>query len=184
MVMHSRSYIQNNSMKLTAKEIASIGMMVAIIEVSKVALMHIPNVELTSFWIIMFTLCFGKLVLFVIPVFILIEGVMFGFGIWWVMYLYAWPILALATHLLRKITSVWSWAMVSAVFGLSFGMMCALPYVVIGTVDGGLGSGLIAGFTWWVAGIPWDIVHGVANFVIMLVLYNPIKRVVEIVRKM
>lgn len=171
-------------MKLTTKEIASIGMMAAIIEVSKVALMNIPNIELTSFWIIMFTLCFGKLVLFVIPVFILIEGAMFGFGLWWVMYLYAWPLLAFVTFMLRKMKSVWSWSILSAGFGLSFGFLCALPYVVIGAADGGIMNGLYAGFTWWVAGIPWDIVHGIGNFVIMLIFYHPVKRVVDKIKEM
>lgn len=36
-------------------------------------------------------------------------------------------------------------------------------------------GGLRAGFTWWVAGIPWDITHGVGNFVLMLVLYRPVR---------
>ena len=35
--------------KLTIKDIALIGLMVAIIEVCKVAIAHIPNVELTTF---------------------------------------------------------------------------------------------------------------------------------------
>ena len=29
-------------------------------------------------------------------------------------------------------------------------------------------------FSWWVAGIPWDITHGIGNFVLMLILYTPI----------
>lgn len=40
-------------------------------------------------------------------------------------------------------------------------------------------------FTWWVAGIPWDIVHGVSNFIICLVLYRPIdlamKRILQMI---
>lgn len=161
--------------KLTIKDITLIGMMVAIIEVCKVVLAGIPNIELTSFWIIMFTLFLGKRICYVIPVFILIEGAMYGVQLWWVMYLYAWPILALATWLLRKRDSIFTYAMLSAIFGLFFGFLCALPYVVIGAVDGGIVNGLYAGFTWWVAGIPWDIVHCVGNFVIMLVLYTPVK---------
>ena len=75
-----------NSSKLTTKDITTIAMMVAIIEACKVALAGIPNVELTSFWIILFTIYFKKRILFVIPVFILIEGAMYGFGLWWIMY--------------------------------------------------------------------------------------------------
>ena len=79
--------------KLTIGDIALMGVMVAVIEVCKVALNFLPNIELTSFWIIMFTLLFRWRILFVIPVFILVEGAMYGFGLWWIMYLYAWPLL-------------------------------------------------------------------------------------------
>lgn len=164
-----------NKSKVTIKDIALVGMMVAIIEVCKVALAWAPNIELTSFWIIMFTLFFGKRILYVIPVFILIEGAMYGMHLWWIMYLYAWPLLAFLTWLLRKRDSIFTYSMLSAIFGLFFGFLCALPYVVIGAVDGGIVNGLYAGFTWWVAGIPWDMVHCVGNFVIMLVLYTPVK---------
>lgn len=162
---------------LTIKEITLIGMMVAVIEVCKVALAGLPNIELTSFWIIMFTLFFGKRILFVVPVFILIEGAMYGMHLWWIMYLYAWPLLALITWIFRKQKSVWFWSILSGIFGLMFGFLCSFPYVVIGTVDGGIRNGLYAGFTWWVAGIPWDITHCIGNFVLMMVLHKPIRLV-------
>lgn len=163
------------SKKLTVQDIALVGVMVAVIEVSKAALGFLPNIELTSFWIILFTLFFGWRILFAVPAFILIEGAIYGFGLWWVMYLYAWPLLALLAWLFRKQESVWFWSILSAAFGLMFGFLCAIPYVVIGAADGGLMGGLTAGFTWWVAGIPWDITHGVGNFVLMLVLYRPVR---------
>ena len=164
-------------MKVTTKDIALIGMMVALIEVCKVALMGIPNVELTTFLIIMFSIYFGKKIFFVIPVFILIEGTMFGFGIWWVMYLYMWPSLAIIAMKFKNMDSVFGWSILSGIFGLLFGFFCAIPYVVTGTFDGGIINGLYAGFTFWIAGIPWDLVHGIANFIIMLVLYKPVQNV-------
>lgn len=162
--------------EIAVQDIALIGVMVAVIEVSKAALAFLPNIELTSFWIILFTLFFGWRILLVVPAFILIEGVIYGFGLWWVMYLYAWPLLALAVWLFRKQESVWFWSILSSVFGLMFGFLCAIPYVAIGAADGGgLIGGLTAGFSWWVAGIPWDIAHGVGNFVLMLTLYRPVR---------
>jgi len=146
-------------------------LMVAIIEVSKVALAQIPNVELTSFWVIMFTLYFGTRIFYVIPVFILIEGMMYGFNLWWIMYLYAWAMLALVVLLLRKMNTAWDWSFVSGLFGLCFGFLCAIPYIFT--------SGIAGAFAWWVAGIPWDLVHGIANFIIMLVLYKPMKLVMS-----
>ncbi|MBP3852427.1 MAG: hypothetical protein J6D36_07775 [Erysipelotrichaceae bacterium] len=34
-------------------------------------------------------------------------------------------------------------------------------------------------FTWWIAGIPYDIAHGIANFLIMILLYKPVYHVME-----
>ena len=155
---------------LTSRDIVLAGMMVAIIEVCKGAMAALPNIELTSFWIIVFTLFFEWKIIFVIFAFIFMEGVLYPFGLWWVMYLYAWPLLAFLTWLFRRQSSVWFWCVLSALFGLSFGFLCSLPYAAIGMADGGLFQGLTAAFTWWVAGIPWDMVHGGGNFIVMLVL--------------
>lgn len=165
--------MKTKSMKLSVRDIVLIGMMIAIIEVCKVLMMNIPNIELTTFWIIMFTLYFGKHILYVIPAFILIEGTMFGFGMWWLMYLYLWPLLALVTWIFRKSDSAWTWATIAGVFGLLFGLLGAIPYIVT--------SGIHGAFAWWIAGIPWDITHGIGNFVIMLILYRPIRAIMKIV---
>ena len=107
--------------RLTVQDIATIGMMVAIIEVCKVVFMGLPNVELTTFWIIMFSIYFGNKVFWAIPVFILIEGAMFGFHIWWIMYLYMWPSLALLARILKKIDSVMAYSILSSAYGFLFG---------------------------------------------------------------
>ena len=88
--------------KITVRDIAITGMMIATIEVAKNALAFIPNVELVSLLVILFTLYFGKKILFVIPAFILLEGCIYGFGLWWIMYLYTWPLLVLITWIFRK----------------------------------------------------------------------------------
>ena len=169
--MHLRLSIQKQNNKITTRDITIMALAVAIIEVSKVALAQIPNVELTSFWVIMFTLYFGPRIFYVIPVFILIEGVMYGFGLWWIMYLYAWPLLAIVVLLLKRMNSAWDWSFVSGLFGLLFGFLCAIPYIFT--------SGFAGAVAWWIAGIPWDLVHGIANFAIMLVLYKPMKYVMS-----
>ena len=169
--------------KNVVKDVATVGLMVAFIEAEKFALAGIPNVELTSFFLIMFALYFGRLIYFAIPVFILIEGAVYSFGLWWIMYLYAWPLLVLATRLIGKRLSGFGLAMLSGAFGLSFGALCAIPYIFIGTFDGGVLQGLKVAAAYWVAGIPFDIIHGVANFMIMLLLYKPIVRVMKRVKE-
>ena len=34
-------------------------------------------------------------------------------------------------------------------------------------------------FAWWVAGIPFDLIHGISNFAIMLALYRPISNLLR-----
>ncbi len=174
----------NNAFKLATKDITTIAMMIAIIEACKIVLAGIPNVELTTFWIILFTLYFRKRIVFVIPSFILIEGAMYGFGLWWIMYLYSWPLLSLITWAFHKMNSAVSWSILSGIFGLLYGALCSIPYFIIGTVSEGIQSGLASGFAWWIAGIPFDLIHGVSNFVIMLVLYHPVSKVLAKHQKM
>lgn len=164
-------------MKLKTKDITLIAMMVAVIEVSKFLLAQIPNVELTTFWIMMFSLYFGKRVYYAIIVFIVIEGLIYGIQLWWIMYLYAWPILAFITMRLKD-KSTLNMSIVACIFGLLFGFLCSFPYFFIGAVES-LKVGFQSAFAWWIAGIPWDLVHGVANFMIMSLLHKPILRVME-----
>jgi len=164
---------------ITARDIAYVGLMVAVIEVSKAALSFLPNIELTSFWIILFTLCFGWRIMVIVPVFILVEGMIYGVHLWWIMYLYVWPLLVLLTWIFRKKDQALFWAILSGAFGLSFGFLCSLVYLVIGIGEGGLQAGIGAQFGWWVAGIPYDLVHCLGNFTLMLLLYRPIRKAIR-----
>jgi hypothetical protein len=157
------------------KDIAYIGMAVALIESCKVALSFLPNIELTSFWLVMFTLFMGWKALVIIPVFITIEASLYGPHVWIIMYLYVWPILVLLTLLFRKNKSALFWALLSGFFGLAFGLLCTPAQVIFFTKPDTIQKALKAGFTWWVAGIPFDIAHCIGNFSLMLVLYHPIR---------
>ncbi len=157
--------------KLSVRDIVLLGMMVCSLEVGKLALAMIPNVEIVSLMIIVYTVCFGVKTIYAIIVFVLLECVFWGVGLWTIMYLYVWPILGIAAYFFRKIDSKWFWSVFSAIFGLLFGPLCSLTYLVMG--------GLKVAFGWWIAGIPWDLVHCVANFVVMFVLYSPLVRLLR-----
>ena len=163
-----------------AKEIAQIGLMIAVIEAAKLAMANLPNIELTSFLLIIFTLYFGKRTLFAVPAFILIEVMIYGFNpLWVIAYCYVWPLLCLATLLFKNIPkSAFAPALLSGFFGLFFGFLCSFPYLFI-TTGTNPDASLASAITWWIAGIPFDVIHGVSNFIIMLVLYLPVSRVLD-----
>lgn len=154
------------SFKLTVSDIAIIGIMVATLEGGKLALSFLPNVEIVTLLIILYTLCFGRKVFYAIFTFICIEIFIYGFNLWVIMYFYIWPLLAGISYLCRKKTGTLFWSFLSAFFGLFFGAFCAIPYIFT--------SGLAGAFAWWIAGIPFDILHCISNFVLAFVLFQPL----------
>lgn len=148
------------------KDIAIIGMLCAVIVAAKEAISFLPNIELVTLLIIVTTLVMGKKALFVIYVFVLIEGFLYGFGLHFIYYLYVWLVLFIVTISLKKHTSPLLWAMVSAFYGFTYGSLCSITHFIIG--------GPASGFAFIVSGIPFDIVHGVANFIIALALFKPL----------
>ena len=89
-------------MKYTTFEIVILGMLGAIACVCQVALSFLPNIEVVSILFIVYTKVFGKKALFPIYVFVLLEGIFWGFGSWWIMYLYIWAVLWSITMLCRR----------------------------------------------------------------------------------
>ena len=158
---------------LTTKDIVLIGIMLSLIEAVKFSLSFIAGVEIVSLLFIIYTLFFKEKMLYVLPAFYLIEGVLFGFGIWWFAYLYIWAILVFVVYLFRRNESAWFWSIVSGIFGLSFGFLCSFVYLVTG--------GINMAITWWIAGIPTDILHGISNFVLCLILFKPLNRVIKLI---
>ena len=157
------------------KDIALIGMMSAIMITAQVALSFLPNLELVSLLIILYTLIFGWKALYIIYVFVTVEGLIYGFGLWFINYLYVWTVLFIIVMLLRKLHSGFLWAVISGLFGLSFGALCSIPYFITG--------GIASGFAYWAQGIPFDLLHGGGNLVAALVLYQPLYYILSRLQK-
>lgn len=108
-------------MKRSVMELAFAALLTAILFVQQVALSVLPNVHLCAVLILWYTVSFPRLLPLILPGFLLLEGIFYGFGLWWLSYLYIWPLLALAALLLRKKerpASVWAVPGVRAVLWL------------------------------------------------------------------
>ena len=137
----------------------------------QVALSGIPNVHITAVLIILTAVFFGWRCMYSIAVFIMLEGFFWGFAMWWFCYWYLWPILGIAAVLMRKNDSALVWAIVAAVHGLIFGALCSIPYLFIG--------GWQMALSWWISGIPYDVIHCVSNTVLTFVLLPPLRDLLE-----
>lgn len=142
-------------------------LLAAVLVASKFALDGLPNIELVSLLVILYTLEFPRLALRAVYTYVFVYGLLNGFGIWWFPQLYVWALLAGAAWLLRGWDSALLWALVSGLFGLAYGALYALSY--------GAMNGPAAGVAWWIAGIPFDLLHGAGNFLVALALFRPLR---------
>lgn len=162
------------------KDTVIIGMLGALLVAVQFTLAFLPNLELVSLLIIIFTCILGKKTLYIISIFILLEGFLFGFGIWWLNYLYVWFVLYFLTLLFIKMEdTVLKWALLSGFFGISFGALCTIPYFFFIYYNGTVQLGFHNAFAYWISGIPFDITHGIANFVLALFLYRPLANILK-----
>ncbi len=151
----------------SVRKIVFIAAMTAVLEAAKFALNAIANVELISLLTIIFTLYFGwQAALPALLIFAVIESLWWGISLWTVTYFYVWPVLILLAWIFRKQMNRLTAACLSSLYGFAFGFLCAFTTLVI--------AGPGAAFAWWVAGIPYDLVHGVSNFVIAYLLFDPL----------
>ena len=155
----------------TVRGLVLIAVMTAILEAAKFTLNSIANVELVTLLLIVFTKHFGKE--YALPsslLFALIECIWWGFGIWTITYFYVWPLLVLITDRIST-DELWVHCVLSAMFGLFFGALCSLTTL--------LTAGPAAALAWWIAGIPYDLIHAAGNLVLCLLLYRPLMKALQ-----
>lgn len=155
-------------MSCAAREVALFGVLGGLTFAAKVAMAPLPNIEPVSLLLLVFAVSFGKKALFPIYVYVLLEFALFGFGLWSAAYLYVWAVLALVAWLMRRMTSPLGWAVLSGAFGLLFGALCSPVYLLTG--------GPAFALSWWLSGIPFDLAHCAGNFMLTLVLFNPLRK--------
>lgn len=153
--------------------VVTVGLLSAILVAVQVGLAFLPNIELVSVLLLVFTLTYKNKVFYIIYVFAILEGLIYGFGIWWFNYLYVWTVWAIIVMIMRKNNSVILWAVACGAFGLGFGALCAIPYFITGGIGGGI--------AYWTAGIPYDITHCIANFAVTFILFKPLMKLMEMV---
>lgn len=157
--------------KLLAREITLFGILGALTFGAKVVMSWMPNIEPVSLMVMLYAVTFGRKAVYPIYLYVLLEILIYGLGTWNIMYLYIWTILALAAWLLRKMESPLGWAMLCGVFGLAFGALCAPVDIAIGGVGYAVSK--------WASGIIFDIWHCAGNFVIALLVFNPMRKLLS-----
>ncbi len=150
-------------MKLTIREIAIFGMLGAVMYVSKMVMEIIPNVHLLGVLTIAYTIVYRNKALYPIYIYVILNGIFCGFATWWIPYLYLWTILwGIVMLLPKKMPSkiqVFVYMIVCAAHGFLFGTLYAPVQAVLYGLD------FKETIAWIIAGLPWDFIHGISNFV-------------------
>ena len=138
---------------------------------AKYIMSWLPNIEPVSLMVMLFAVVFGKKWVYPVYLYVAMEILFYGISLWNLNYLYIWAVLAVLASCMKTMESPLGWAILSGVYGLAFGALCGIVDVFIG------GFGYAAAK--WVSGIPFDISHCLGNFFVALVLFKPMRKLLE-----
>ncbi len=149
-------------MKITTKEIAIFAMLGAVMYASKIIMEFAPNIHLLGTFTIAYTIVYRKKALYPIYTYVIINGIFSGFAAWWLPYLYLWAVLwgcvmLLPKHIPKKVQPL-VYMSVCAAHGFLFGTLYAPVQALL------YGMNLKGMISWIIAGLPWDMLHGISNF--------------------
>jgi energy-coupling factor transport system substrate-specific component len=153
------------------RDIVLIALLSAATTAGKLALSFLPNIEIVTLLFIVFTVTLGlKRSLLISAVFVTTDILIYGFSTWVIGYYIAWPLLVFITSLIAgKLKSEYGYAVIGGLFGLFYGMIFAVVESFF--------YGPAYGLAYWIKGLTFDLVHGVSNFIIVLLLFSPLKGV-------
>lgn len=132
----------------------------ALMIAGKEAMAFLPNVEVVSLFLMVYTAVYRAYALIPLYVFWAVEAVIYPYPPTVLMYLYVWLFLFGAVMLLPRDRILPSpvYAVISGVFGLLFGVLCAPVQAAY------FGLNLEGTLAWIAAGFPFDVTHAVGNF--------------------
>jgi len=153
------------------RDIVLIALLSAATTAGKLALSFLPNIEIVTLFFLVFTVTLGlRRSLLISVVFVTTDILIYGFSTWVIGYYVVWPLLAFITSILAgRLKSEYGYAVIGGLFGIFYGLIFAVVESFF--------YGPAYGLAYWINGLTFDLVHGVSNFIIVLLLFNPLKAV-------
>ena len=148
-------------MKLTIREISVFGLLGALMYASKLSMDGLPNIHLLAVFTVVFTVVYRKKALYPIYIYVILCGLFGGFATWWIPHLYLWTILWGAVMLLPRTmpkgVAAAVYALVCAAHGFLYGTLYAPAQAILFGLD------FDRTVAWIIAGLPYDVIHGISN---------------------
>ena len=122
----------------------------------------LPNIHPLTMFIVTLSVVYGIKALIPIYIYVFLNGLYAGFNLWWVPYLYIWPLQCLITLLIPKRISdklaITIYPALCAVFGITFGILYAPAQAIL------FGLTFKQTLVWISTGFAFDITHSIGNF--------------------
>ncbi len=148
----------------------------------------LPNIEPVTVMLIALTCVYGIKALLSAYVFSVVQIVLHGFHVWNFMYLYVWALLVLLTLLVLPLHRLMGrlcrrsalfqtilWVVFAALFGISFGTLCAIPYFFV--------LGPAGALSWIISGLSFDITHCIGNGIITAFVFYPLYKTLNFAKQ-
>ena len=106
-----------------ARRVVLGGLLGALLVVCKEVLAPVPGVEPVTPLILFYAMELPALGPWAVTVFVVLQFLLYGFGLWSWGYLYIWFLLFFVARALHRMDSAVGWALVAGSFGLGFGAL-------------------------------------------------------------
>lgn len=159
----------------STRKIALLGMLTALIYVSRVSLAFLPNVQPMTTILIVITLAMSvKDGLIVAILSLIVTNISMGFGVWTLAQIVSFTIVIFVMSAFRKIYTkvpVIIMAMVCGLMGVLYGLIISLVQAPF--------FGWISFFPYYISGIPYDMFHAIGNFCFYIILAPTIDKLIK-----
>lgn len=166
--------MKQKNFTFSVTDIALTGIMAATLEAVKLALSALPNIELVSLLLALYSYVFGLSGVLAAVIFVGAEILIWGLNTWVISYLIYWPLFALLFWLVgKKISNRFAITGIAVVMTFFFGVLTSL-------VDIGLFSGYWDSFferftIYYLRGVWFYVTHIICNTVVFITLFKPLE---------
>ena len=156
-------------LRITLFEVTLFSMFGALIFTSKMLMEFLPNIHLVGMFTVLLTVVYRVKALIPIYIFVFLNGLVAGFSIWWIPYLYIWTVLWGMTMLIPKqipkAVAVIVYPVICSLHGFLFGILYAPAQALFFNLS------FKQAVAWVMAGSVFDTVHGVSNLIAGLLIF-------------
>lgn len=153
---------------MAVKDLTNIAIYLTIMIVSQMALAFLINVQIVYVLLLIHLHNQGlKQTLLLAVLFSILMGLVYGFGLYIIGYLYIYPFIIFFTYITTlKYRQIFFLAVIGLIAGYLFGFLFSIQDSYIYQIPFNV---------YWIRGLPYDTIHGVSNFFTIWILYPILK---------